>query len=101
MRVLPLGDGLYQRFWGATDVRHTGPGTASNSPKTVGGWKRWIKNEVKGEGLSSSLFSDDDPPLPTGAGGRGNPSYHVHKVRRTIPVAAGNILQKTPIGLLQ
>ena len=62
------------------------------SPKTLweaGRW--WIRNEVRGKGLGSSLSSSDDPPLPTGAGGCLNRPYRVQKVLRTIPVATDNI----------
>ena len=49
-----------------------GPGTASNSPKTM--WevvRGGSETKVKGERLSSSLSFLRRPPLPTGAGGRG------------------------------
>ena len=49
---------------------------------------------MEGERLSSSLFSNDDPPLPTGADRCGNRPYHVQKVLRTIPVAADNRQKK-------
>ena len=90
MRVLPLGDGSYQRFGGNRRTTHGTRDGFQFSQDGVGGWKRWIRNEVRGEGLDSSLFSDDHSPLPTGADECVNRPYRVQKVLRTIPVAADN-----------
>ena len=94
LRVLPLGDGSYQRFWGNRMTTHE-TRDGFQSPKTlwVGRW--WIRNEVRGEGFGFSLSSSDDPPLPTGAGGCVNRSYRVQKVLRTIPVSTDNRQKKT------
>ena len=70
MRVLPLGDGSYKRFLGGDRRTTHGTREGFQSPKTLGefGFES-IKNEVKGEGLGSSLSFLRRPLLPTGAGG--------------------------------
>ena len=68
LRVLPLGDGSYQRFWGVTGGRHTGPGTVSNLPKL---WGRLKGDQKRSKRRGTWLFTLLPPPPPflTGAGG--------------------------------
>ena len=59
-RVLLLGDGSYQRFWGRPEDDTRDQGRFPISQDFWGGWKGGSGNRVAREGLSSSSCS---PPL--------------------------------------
>ena len=59
---LPLGDGSYQRLWGATGERHTGPGTVSNLPRLWGRLEGGSEMKCDERGLAPQVFCP--PPRP-------------------------------------